>query len=184
MRRLAFVVSVAASLLPAGAAQAQRAAAAPTSTMDRQVSVYGAVGYGYGWATGYGLGVRYQWVAAPQGVLKLTNGMKDEIGIEGGIDFLHYSWDYGFGVGSLTYNEFTPIVGAAWNFWVNNQLCVYPKLDLGFHFGTWSDSRFKASTTAVYFQGAAGIAYLLGNRVLLRAEAGWNTLRLGAGFQF
>lgn len=151
-------------------------------TMDNQISVWGILGYGYGEGSGYGLGARYQKVVVPQGVLKFTNGMKDEIGIEGGVDYLHYSWGiYGY---DWSYNEFSVVVGATWNFWLTPQIAVYPKLDMGFGFGSWS-SDFPGSEPSgyggIFFQGAAGVVYKM-DRLMLRAELGSETLRLGVAF--
>jgi hypothetical protein len=71
-----------------------------------------------------------------------------------------------------------------WNFWLSDQLVLYPKIDLGYRFGTWSTNSGFSSPTGyggIVLQGAAGIAYKL-DRVTLRAEAGSGTLRLGVGF--
>ncbi len=178
------IALVAASPARAAPARAARTAVAQTggSTMDRDLSVWAVLApYAYGAGAGYGLGVRYQAVVVP-GLLHLQSGMHDELGIEFGADWVHYSWGfYGY---TWTYNEISPVVGAAWNFWLTPQLALYPKLDLAFRFGTWS-------TPAGYPYGhpggyggaglelAAGVAFKVNNQIALRAEAGTYALRLG-----
>jgi hypothetical protein len=202
MRSSALAFAVLASLLAAAPAQAQTkqtkkpaSAAAPAAapaaatrvsgpTMDNQISIWGILGYNYSAGSGYGLGARYQKVVVPQGFLHLTNGIKDELGVEGGVDFLHYSWDF-FGYG-WTYNEFSVVAGVTWNFWFNDKFAAYPKLDVGFAFGSWS-SDFVGDDPSGYggliVQGAAGVVYKM-DSLYLRAELGSSTLRLGAGFSF
>jgi len=177
-KKPASTTSTAPAATPAASTKAE------SSTMDNNISVWGILGYRYSAGTGWGLGARYQKVVVPEGFLHLTNGIKDELGVEGGIDYTSYSWDfYGYG---WTYNEFDILVGVTWNFWLNPKLCVYPKLDLGFGFGSWS-SDFTGSNPSgyggVYFQGAAGIVYKL-SRVSLRAEVGSGSLRAGVSFAF
>jgi len=187
---------------PVKAAPAKASAAAPAvsmavtpgSTMDNQISVWGILGYGFGYDLGYGLGARYQKIVVPanKSFLKLTNGIRDEIGIEGGVDFAHYSYDYGFLGDSYgwSYNEFSIVVGGVWNFWLNEKLAVYPKIDLGFGFGSVSvdipgvdSSDLNTDEGGLIFQGAVGAVYKL-DRLNLRAELGNHYLRLGAGFAF
>lgn len=203
MRRLSLLASLVAvcvavpvqaqttTMIPASAFDAAAApAAAPAastagSTMDNNISVWGIVGYRYSAGSGWGLGARYQKVVVPEGFLHLTNGVKDELGVEGGIDYTSYSWDfYGYG---WTYNEFDILVGVTWNFWLNPKLCLYPKLDLGFGFGSWSSSAPGIGNPSgyggIFFQGAAGVVYKL-NRISLRAEVGSSSLRAGVSFAF
>jgi hypothetical protein len=176
-------VSTAPAPAPAAAARTY----APTSgaTMDNQISVWGILGYYYSAGSGVGLGARYQKVVVPQGFLHLTNGVRDELGVEGGVDFLHYSWDF-FGF-SWTYNEFDLVAGVVWNFWLTPQIAVYPKVDLGYGFGSWSSDAPGAdpggSYGGVFIQGAAGAVYKL-DRLMLRAELGTGSVRLGAAFSF
>lgn len=202
--RFSLAAVLAAALFAAAPAQAQtkKAAAAPAAkalapaapTMDNQISVWGILGYGFGYDLGYGLGARYQKIVVPadKSVLKLQNGIRDEIGIEGGVDFTHYSYDYGFFGDSYnwSYNEFSIVVGGVWNFWLNDKLAVYPKIDLGFGFGSVSvdipgvDSNdLDTDEGGLIFQGAVGAVYRL-DRLNLRAELGNHYLRLGAGFTF
>jgi len=184
----------------AAAPQAPEPPAPPQieTSMHQAISVLGGIGYGYGFAVGYGVGARFQWVAAPKGVLKLPNGMRDEIGIEPGFDFFHASYGSGVSLGTLSaqwnfdYNEFTPVVGVVWNFWLTREIAVYPKIDLGYRIAEWSVSetvsgasggpmqvQAHADVSPVYFQGAAGVAWRFSDALSLRAEVGWNTLRAG-----
>ena len=172
-------------------ASAETVAAAPVepvvvdnnqSTMNNNLSLFGSIGYGYGYGTGYGLGARYQVVFADH-VLKLPPGKHDEFGIEFGLDYYHVSYDQSVLGTSFnwSYNEYTPVVGVTWNFWLTDKLMVYPKLDFGYRFISWNDdlSGYDAGVGHFYFQGTGGIAYSLGP-VKLRAELGWASLRVGA----
>jgi hypothetical protein len=209
MRRISLLASLLAAVFVAAPAMAQTKTAAPATTkaaapattkaaapaaaataasgptMDNTISVWGILGYQYSAGSGFGLGARYQKVVVPEGFLHLTNGIKDELGIEGGIDYLHYSWDfYGYG---WSYNEFNVVAGVTWNFWLNPKLALYPKLDLGFGFGSWSSDLTGDTEPSgyggIYFAGSAGIVYKL-DRLLLRAEVGSGSLRAGVAFGF
>lgn len=209
MRRLSLAAVLLAALFAATPAQAQtkKAATAPATTatatatdggptMDNEISAFGLLSYRYGYGTGFGLGARYQKILLPasKSLLKLPNGIRDEIGIEGGIDFAHYSeGTSGFGYTyDVSYNRFDIVVGGVWNFWLNDKIAVYPKLDLGFGFGSASVSSnvpgfnsgsVKVNEDALVFQIAAGAVYRM-DRLYLRAELGSAMLRLGAGFNF
>jgi hypothetical protein len=189
MRKL-LVAAAFATLMSASAARADITPRdkVPVGGMDNQISIWGIYSYHYSFG-GYGLGARYQKTVLPEGVLK-NAGIRDDIGIEGGIDYVHYSWDYSFGSNyTWTYNEFSVVVGAVWNFWLTPQLAVYPKLDLGVGFGSWSTpSGFGGSVShptsgGLLFQGAVGAVYKL-DRLALRAEAGTGYLRAGVAFNF
>jgi hypothetical protein len=58
--------------------------------MDNIASAWGLLGYG----GMYGLGVRYQKVVVPEGFLKNAN-FKDELAIEGGLDYARQSSGFG-----------------------------------------------------------------------------------------
>jgi hypothetical protein len=152
-----------------------------TSTMNNNLTLFGAVGYGYGYGTGFGLGIRYQ-IRVASHILHLPPGKHDEFGIEFGMDYFHVSYRYAVLNSSAdwSYNEFTPLAGFTWNFWLTDKLVVYPKADLGYRFVSWNNDvgGYDAGVLHIYFQGAAGIGYAVGP-VRLRAEVGWNTLRLG-----
>jgi hypothetical protein len=156
------------------------------STMQGALSAFGGLGYGWGLGVGYGVGARFQYDFLPKGVLHLPGGKHDEMGIEAGLDYFHANYDYLAGY-SETYNEVTPVVGWVWNFWLTDNLAVYPKVDVGYRIGSYSYTDTPGHTTTahsdvfpIYFQGAAGVVYRVGP-VALRAEAGWEALRVGAG---
>lgn len=152
--------------------------------MDKALSFFGSVGYGYGYGAGYGLGARFQLVVADH-VLHLPPGKHDEFGIEFGMDWYHVSYDYrGVGVSyDWSYNEFTPVVGVTWNFWLTDKLALYPKIDLGYRFISWNNdqvSGYNPGLGHIYFQGTGGVVYKLG-AISLRAELGWASIHAGVG---
>lgn len=162
---------------------------AAASTMDHSISALFNLGYGYGFALGLGVGVRYQWVIVPKGFLKLPSRMHDEFAIEPGFDYFHAGYSTGIPGDTVSwdYNEFTPLVGAVWNFWLTDHVAVYPKIDIGYRIGEWSASingqkvsQVNPDVFPVYFQGAAGVDYRIGI-LSLRAEVGWEALRAGLG---
>jgi hypothetical protein len=185
MRRALIMVAVLTMAVPALA----RAETAPETTvstvgtdgLDNTISAFGLFSYWYA-NTGIGVGARYQKTIVPAGVLHLSN-VHDDIGLEGGIDYYHYSFSsIGY---DWSYNEAAILVGAVWNFWfLNDRLALYPKIDVGFRFGSWSTNagvENPGGYGGLVIQGAAGIAYRL-NVVTLRAEAGSGSVRLGVGF--
>jgi hypothetical protein len=175
---------------PAAAApESTGPATTPTSTMDHSISALFNLGYGYGFALGLGVGARYQWVLVPKGFLKLPSSMHDEFAIEPGFDYFHAGYSTGIPGDTISwnYNEFTPLVGAVWNFWLTDHLALYPKIDVGYRIGEWSGSIngqkvsvVNPNVFPVYFQAAAGVDYRIG-MFSLRAEAGWEALRAGIG---
>ncbi|HKE15556.1 MAG TPA: hypothetical protein VKB80_11850 [Kofleriaceae bacterium] len=155
--------------------------AAPAATAERQAgldntfSAFGLLSYWYA-ESGVGVGARFQKTVAPEGLLHLA-GVHDDVGLEGGADYAHYSF-----IG-ISYNEVALLFGGVWNFWfLQDRLALYPKVDLGYRFGSWSGASLGGYGGLV-FQGSAGVAYRLA-RLTLRAEAGSGSLRLGAGFAF
>jgi hypothetical protein len=148
---------------------------------DGLLSVWGLVGYG----SMFGAGVRYQKVIVPDGFLKNPN-FRDQLAVEGGIDYAHESVGFGFGFGDVSINYFRPAVGVMWNFWLNPQLALYPKLDLAYEFASWSaPNGFVGSASYGGFgvEGAGGVMYKLSS-MTLRAEVGSSFLKAGLGFQF
>lgn len=162
----------------------------PKATVQGMGSVFGMLGYGYGFDAGYGVGARFQLVLAS----KLINHKKihDELGIEFGIDYLQSTYDYGFAGYKVewTYREITPVVGIDWMFWLSNRVALYPKVDLGYHITSWSvdsstgSSESHADVSSFYFQGAGGVVFRATPGLAVRAEAGWRALRVGVGFNF
>ncbi len=181
-------IALLAAASPASAAPV-RAASVGGATMDRDLSLWGLAGYSYGPGTGYGLGARYQVIVAPQGLLHASS-VRDEIGLEFGFDWVHYSWSwnypgfpYSYG---WTYNEFSPLLGVTWNFWLTPRLAVYPKLDVGFRFGSWSDTAgftHPGGYGGGAIDGALGLVFHFDPRVALRVEAGTYAFRLGVAFK-
>jgi hypothetical protein len=174
------IAAVAVALLTASPAFADLKPPTKGGGMDNTISAFGLLSYWYA-ESGFGLGARYQRTVHKEGVLKLPT-VKDDFGIEGGIDFVHYS--FGFGPVTWTLNEYAIVVGGVWNFWLSDQLALYPKVDLGYRIVSWSTNTGFSNPTGyggIILQGAAGVCYKL-DRLTLRAEAGSGTLRLGVGF--
>jgi hypothetical protein len=170
--------------LPALALLAAATPAAATPTMDRDLTLWALAGYGhYGDDSGFGLGGRYQAVVAPRGILH-AGTVRDEIGLEFGIDWVHYSWHY-YGYG-WTYNELSPVVGVTWNLWLNDRLALYPKLDVGFRFGTWSSNPgfgHPSGYGGPAVELAGGLVYRIDPRVAFRVELGTYAFRFGVAFK-
>lgn len=205
MKKLCMIFCVLAMLgaLPASAAPAR---AAPRSTgggLDGQVTVLGILGYSYYWANAYGVGVRYQKVLAPN-VLKAK--IRDDIALEGGLDLMYSTWDfpsYDFGgvwyTTSARYIGVSPVVGIVWNFWLNDKLSLYPKLDLGWEFGslkyestdplwntyynTYYSYYHSHAYGGAYLDLAGGLAYKTDGGITLRGQVGIHGLYFGVGFQ-
>lgn len=194
MRKILTVAAALAALVvaaPAGALEprgtttssASASSGVGSPTMNNTLSPWGLLGYGYGAGAGFGIGARYQIEIVPQGFL--PRRFKDELGLEFGMDWLYYSWSfYGY---TWTFNEFAPVVGVVWNVWFTNRFAVYPKIDTGFRFGTWSGGGAGLGNPSGYggflVEGAAGVIYNTGP-VMLRAEVGSYALRLGVAFKF
>jgi hypothetical protein len=152
---------------------------------DNMLSAFGILGYGYSHASGVGVGARFQKTIISDVVFKDHAKIKDDFGIDFGIDYLHYSFDnFGYDYG---YNEFVLLAGGVWNVWLNDNFAVYPKIDLGYRFGSGSVEvlgvTYDAADDEFVGQVSAGVLYKV-FPVILRAELGSWSLRLGAGFQF
>jgi hypothetical protein len=172
---------------PAAAAPAPAPPEAPPGSRTSEsntISGFLGLGYDYGFSIGVGLGARYQIAIVPNGFLHHPT-IHDELALEPGIDFFHDG--YSFAGGGWDYNEITPLVGCLWNVWLNEQFAVYPKIDIGYRIGFWSEHINGMNVGGghdyvfpVYIQGAAGVVYRLGP-VSLRGEVGWDALRIGIG---
>lgn len=154
---------------------------APRRGMNDSISLLGNLGYAYSAGTGFGVSGRYQHTVAETGIL--TSGkLHDDIGIEGSLDFNHYSWDfYGY---DWSYNEFRVAASAVWNLWFSPQFALYPRLGVGYAFGSWSDNVGLGDPDGyggLYFVGGAGLLYEL-EAVTLRAEVSNASLNLGVAF--
>jgi len=155
-------------------------------TLDNTVSLFGVLGYGYsGLGSAPGVGLRYQKTLVT-GVSLHGPKVHDDIGFEGGFDFVHYSWQLpGFPQYNWSYNEVSVLAGVVWNFWIGDKLALYPKVELAYGFGSSSSFEGVAAPSygGLWFQGAGGVAYKFGP-IALRGEAGWRAVRLGAGYSF
>jgi hypothetical protein len=167
-------------------------AADPASSSGFKVGGPGAGASVYGilaWGSGLGVGGRYEQVLMPEGFLKGGNGAikRDTLDVEAGVDFVHYSWDYwGY---NASYNVLRPAVGASWKLWFSDQLCLYPKLELGFDIAWYSRSDWGVyghpeSHTGLYADLAAGALYQVSPAMALKAELGVDGLRAGVSYRF
>jgi len=155
-------------------------------TMDNTASLFGVLGYGYsGLGSAPGIGARYQKTIVTGATLHGPK-LHDDIGFEGGVDFVHYSWSIpGYPQYDWSFNEVSVLAGVVWNFWIGDNLALYPKVELAYGFGSASSYAGIASPSygGLWFQGAGGAVYKLGP-IALRGEAGWRAVRLGAGYSF
>lgn len=132
--------------------------AGPAGGMNDTISLLGSLGYAYSEGTGFGLGGRYQYTFVPEGVIH-HRSIHDEFGGEAAFDWDHYSW--GSGPGAWSYNEFGLSASLVWNIWFTERFAAYPRLGLGFAFGTWSDSGLThpGGFGGLFFVGGAGVLY-------------------------
>jgi hypothetical protein len=191
VRSYALAVPALALLLAASPAAAKpvpsgRASPGPGA---QSLSVWGVLDPGP--IDGFGFGGRYTMPLVPEGVLHAPR-VKDEFTLELGADFVHYSATVGWAPYTVdyTWNGILVVGGVTWNFWLNPNLALYPKLDLGYLFGQYSgwDSGYygtygRANLGGVFLQGAAGLIYRF-QSLALRVELGSGLLRLGVGFPF
>ena len=149
----------------------------------RGPSVWGILPWG-----GIGVGARFMM---PLGIAPLlrNTAVRDSFALEFGADLLH--WNYSFvapGIGySYSWTEVLPVVGAMWNIWVNDRFAFYPKIEIGYAFGWFSNlgtNMALASYGGTFADGAVGALYNLSSGLTLRAEAGSSGLKLGAGWLF
>jgi hypothetical protein len=127
----------------------------------------------------------------PSLLANTTASIRDNWDLEFGADLLHWSYDFGAPGNSFNYSwtEVLPVVGVMWNLWFTRNFALYPKLELGYAFGWFSgwDNGVGASQPAYggfFVAGDAGALYKLDNGLTLRAEAGSDGLKLGAGWLF
>jgi hypothetical protein len=154
-------------------------AASPARGMHNSISLLLNLGYAYSAGTGLGVSGRYQYTLVPEGFLH-SSSIHDDFGIEAGVDFFHYSWDIlGY---SWTYNEFGVSASAVWNLWFTKEFAAYPRLGLGFAFGSFSANTGFGSPGGyggLFLVGGAGVLYQL-SALTLRAEVSNNYVGLGA----
>jgi hypothetical protein len=139
---------------------------------------------------GAGAGFRLAVPIVPQGILHAR--VRDELVLEPGMDYVHYSDRFGYPGGyywDYSWNGVLAVCGVAWNFWLTPQFALYPKLDIGWWFGWYShyDNRwgpYYHDFDGGFLQLAGGLIYRLPSRFDLRVEAGSGLLRLGIGIPF
>jgi hypothetical protein len=180
---LALAVLLAAS--PAAAAPARTSASAP-GPGSQSLSLWGVVDPGP--VDGIGFGGRLTLPLVPEGVLHHPR-VRDEFTLEVGADFVHYEDRVGIPGFYVDYswNGFLAVVGGTWNFWFTPRFALYPKLDLGYFLGWYSDDDFGPyrgrDFDGVFLQGALGLIYRF-DSLSLRVELGSGLARIGVGFAF
>lgn len=193
MNRTLLIPLVALSLL-LFAGPARAAGAAPHSSSAGTItslSFWGVADSGPWNGHGYGAGFRLTAPIVPQGVLHAR--VRDEFVLEFGADFLHYEERFWYGPGGYYYgyswNGVLAEAGLAWNFWFTPQFALYPKIDLGWRFGSYSrwDGRYGGyydDFDGVFLQLAGGLIYRFPSRFDLRVELGTGLARIGIGIPF
>ena len=149
------------------------------SSLDNTVSLLGLLSYRYP-NIGFGVGGYYQKTIARRGVLRHAGSIHDEFGVEGGFEFRHHEWDP-----ESSYTEFAFSVGAVWNIWFAQRFAAYPKLGLGYGFGTLSTPAGIRSRDygGLFGLGAVGAVYQV-DGLVFRAEIGNLAIAVGLGFSF
>ncbi|MFO0582951.1 MAG: hypothetical protein U0229_11820 [Anaeromyxobacter sp.] len=178
MNRLAFALAAALALAVPGEAHAQHG--------TQMLSVWLVLDPGP--VDGVGIGGRYMLPIA-DGVIR-GGRVRDEFTLELGADFVHYADTIGVPPDAFDYswNGFLVAVGATWNFWLTPRFALYPKLDLGFWFGSysgWVDAYGyrRNDYGGIYLEPAIGLIVKLG-RADLRVEFGTDLARVGLGFDY
>ena len=115
--------------------------------------------------------------------------VSDSFALEFGLDYLHWSYDFGIAGSGFSYSwtEVLPVVGIMWNIWLSPNFALYPKVEGGYAFGWfsgWQGTIGQPAYGGVFIDGAGGALYKLNNGITLRAEAGIAGLKLGAGWLF
>jgi hypothetical protein len=186
-RRHLLPIAALSLLLSASPAEARPGAARSSSGGGvSSLSLWGVLDPGP--IDGAGFGFRLGLPIAPQGILHAR--IRDELVLELGADFVHYSDRVGFApyYVDYTWNGLLAVGGVAWNFWFTPQFALYPKLDLGWWYGWYSgwDARYgygRPGFSGLFLQGALGLIYRL-RSVDLRVELGSGLLRIGVGIPF
>jgi hypothetical protein len=196
MTRLALLLPLLAALAAPAAALATQPAPAPGPAGGRGRDELSFLlildaGYGHGgdYESGFGLGGRYRLSLAPQGVIRPgSSSVRDSIDLEFGGDLVRY--DYHYHTAPYDYHyawwALRPRLGVMWDFWINPQLALYPKLDLGYEFG-WFDGWEPAAGSHPHYDGlflepAIGLIWRFRPATSLRVELGTQGLKLGLGF--
>lgn len=178
------------SLLAATSVSAQEASAPESSTgapadaptfADDAPPITGGV-FGLGMVSfrfadvGFGIGGRYQHAIVPGGFLKSVDAIRDELMLEGGIEF--HTATRSYSTYDVTWSDLEFTVTALWELWFTDSFAAYPRVGFGFGVGT-------SDAAGNYFLGVggAGVIYKLGS-FALRAEVSTLSLAGGAGFVF
>ena len=160
---------------------------APAAPGLKGLSLWGIVPWG-----GFGAGARFMMPLPIPSLLANTGAsIRDNWDLEFGADLLHWSYDFGAPGNSFSYSwtEVLPVAGIMWNLWFTRNFALYPKLELGYAFGWFSDWDTAAGANqptygGFFIAGDAGALYKLDNGLTLRAEVGSDGLKLGAGWLF
>lgn len=147
------------------------------------VTAWGILGFGYGASTGFGIGGRYAYPLTHESVIK-NQSFQDRFVLEAGLDLVFASYDFVGVNGGVTVID--PVVGLMWDFWLNDKLALYPKIDLGYRIYSWSGtlSGFNGLLSNQFeFGASAGVIYKL-DSINLRAELGNLGLKAGVMFPF
>ncbi len=140
---------------------------------------------------GYGVGGRFMLPVPITQILTRTK-FRDYWALEFGADLLHFNYDFGVvgGTGySYSWTEVIPVVGMMWQVWLTDDFAVYPKIELGYAFGWYSDTNGMSTTglsggNHFFPDGTAGLLYRIGNGLTLRAEAGYVGGKVGLAWLF
>jgi len=136
-------------------------------------SLWGVLPWG-----GYGIGARYM-IPVPITQILTRTRFHDYWALEVGADLLHFNYDYGLAGPGTSYGwtEVIPVVGMMWQVWLTDDFAVYPKIEMGYAFGWYSDTPQGASGLSggnhFFPDATAGLLYKIGNGLTLRAEAGY-----------
>jgi len=160
---------------------------APAAPGMKGLSIWGIIPWG-----GFGAGARFMMpLPIPSLLANAGTSLRDTWDLEFGADILHWSYDFGVPGNSFNYSwtEVLPVAGVMWNLWFTKNFAVYPKLELGYAFGWFSDWNGGAGTNqptygGFFIAGDAGALYKLDNGLTLRAELGSDGLKAGAGWLF
>jgi hypothetical protein len=153
----------------------------PSGAVSTGPTLWGILPWG-----GIGIGGRFMLPLSLPPLL--TNGpVHDSWALEFGADLLHWSYGYAGFAHDYSWTEVLPVVGGMWNVWFNEHIAAYPKLELGYAFGWFSNWDYPGSRPTYggfFWDIALGAMYKLNNGITLRAEAGYAGLKLGAGWLF
>ena len=95
----------------------------------------------------HGAGARYM-IPVPITQLLTRTRFRDYWAVEFGADIVRINYDYGFGTTAYSYNwtEVVPVAGMMWQVWFNENFAAYPKVELGYAFGWYSDTQGGTTT--------------------------------------